>query len=299
MLGESYGGFRAAKVATALKDNQGILVSGIVMVSPLVEARLIFGATDYPLGAALQLPSLAAAALERKNAFSADAVAKAEQFAMTDYLVALAGPTPTGEKADQFYTHLAALTGFSKPDIARARGFLGDIYTKAAGVADSKVVSPYDAGYEAADPNPELAYDHSDDPILDGFTRAYGAAFVTYARSDLGFTSDMTYSLLNQEVNRKWDWNDNRADASVTGEIRELLSTVPSFRLMIAHGYSDALTPYGASRYVLDHLPPSLAAGRTELKVYRGGHMFYTRPESRRAMTDDARKFFAVESGTE
>src|SRR5262245_43120068 len=40
LLGESYGGFRAAKVAGALKNEQGIMVSGIVMVSPLLETAL-------------------------------------------------------------------------------------------------------------------------------------------------------------------------------------------------------------------------------------------------------------------
>jgi carboxypeptidase C (cathepsin A) len=218
---------------------------------------------------------------------------------MTDYMVTLAGPTPTGAAADAFYGRIAGLTGIAKDDVARARGFLGDIYTKAAKRDAGKVVSPYDAAYEAPDPYPELAYDHSDDPILDGFTRAYGSAFVNYARNDLGYVCDVTYNLLNTEVNRKWDWDDGRLDASATGDIRELLSTVPSFRLMIAHGYSDALTPYGASRYVLDHLPSPLAKGRVALKLYHGGHMFYTRPASRRAMAEDARKFFAGEASTE
>ena len=35
-----------------------------------------------------------------------------------------------------------------------------------------------------------------------------------------------------------------------------MLSIEPSFRLLIAHGYSDMVTPYAASRYMLDHLPP-------------------------------------------
>lgn len=299
LLGESYGGFRAAKVASALKDSQGILVSGIIMASPLIEARLIFQATDYPLGAALQLPSLAAAELERQKAFTAQALAQAEHFAMTDYMITLAGPAPTGTRADEFYARVAGLTGIPKDEVARTRGFVGDIYTKATRAKSGKVVSPYDSAFEAPDPYPELAYDHSDDPILDGFTRAYGAAFASYARNDLGFACDVTYSLLNTEVNRKWEWNDNRADAEATSDIRELLATIPAFRLMIVHGYTDALTPYGASRYVLDHLPPTLARGRVALKLYHGGHMFYTRQDSRRAMAEDARKFFAAEARTE
>jgi carboxypeptidase C (cathepsin A) len=296
LVGESYGGFRAAKVATALKDSQGILVSGIMMLSPLIEAKLIFGATDYPLGAALQFPSLAAAELERKHAFSEDAVESAERFAMTDYLVSLAGPQPTGEAAHAFYARVAKLTGIPEAAVAKARGFVGDLYAKNVEAASGKIVSPYDAGYVAPDPYPDATFDRGEDPVLDGFTRAYGPAFASYAKNDLGYPCEMTYSLLNTEVNRKWDWTDGnsgtRADASVDDNIRILLSTIPSFRLMVAHGYSDVLTPYGASKYVLDHLPPTLADGRVALKLYRGGHMFYTSEASRLAATKDARDFF-------
>ncbi|PTM93370.1 S10 family peptidase [Mycoplana dimorpha] len=292
LLGESYGGFRAAKVATALKEGQGIVVSGIIMLSPLINGSLVFDSDD-PLDAALQLPSLAAAALERKGAFSEEAVAAAERFAMTDYLVSLAGPFPTGEEAERFYTRVAALTGIEKAEVARARGFVGDIYTKSIAGAPGKVASPYDAAFLADDPYPETAADRGADPILDGLTRAYGAAFSAYARDELGFSTSLTYRLLDKEVNRHWDWNGSRSQVSVTPDLRDLLSVVPSFRLLVAHGYSDALTPYGASRYVLDHLPPALVADRATLEVYRGGHMFYTNPDERRKLTADVRSFYA------
>ena len=73
ILGESYGGFRAAKVARTLQNNQGIVVSGILMVSPMIEGQFQFGGDRFALGAALELPSLAAAELERKGTFSAAA----------------------------------------------------------------------------------------------------------------------------------------------------------------------------------------------------------------------------------
>ena len=92
LFGESYGGFRAAKTARALQRDQGIVAAGIVMLSPLLEGWLTFGDDSSALRAALQLPSLAAAELERKKAFSPEALAAAEKFAMTDYLVTLAGP---------------------------------------------------------------------------------------------------------------------------------------------------------------------------------------------------------------
>src|SRR5260370_31581558 len=103
ILGESYGGFRAAKVAQMLQREQGIAVSGIVMLSPLVEGGLTFGGSRFALGAALQLPSLAAAELERKGAFSKEALADAASFALTEDLTTADGPRPKGEAARNFY----------------------------------------------------------------------------------------------------------------------------------------------------------------------------------------------------
>ncbi len=72
LFGESYGGFRAAKTARALQRDQGITINGIVMLSPLLEGWLTFGDDSSALHAALQLPSLAAAELERTHTFSPD-----------------------------------------------------------------------------------------------------------------------------------------------------------------------------------------------------------------------------------
>jgi carboxypeptidase C (cathepsin A) len=300
LLGESYGGFRAAKVASALKDRQGMLVSGVIMVSPLIEARLIFGATDYPLGAALQFPSIAAAELERRKIFDPKAVAEAEEFAMTDYLVTIAGAAPRGPEAQAFYDKVARLTGIDRQTVERSRGFVGDMLTR---TKSGQIASPYDASFTVPDPYPETPGSRPDDPVLDGYTRAYGSFFASYARNELNYPCEMTYSLLSLDVNRRWDWKEgregNRADAGAADNIRELLATIPTFRLLVMHGYSDVLTPYGASRYVLDHLPVELADGRTELALYRGGHMFYTQPGSLKAATTDAKAFYERAPKTE
>ena len=295
LVGESYGGFRAAKVASALKDTQGILVSGIVMVSPMIEGRFLWTA-DNPLAEALRLPSLAAAELERKQAFDPTLVKEAERFAMSDYLVALAGPPLLAETSQAFYARIAALTGIPLRQVSRTQGFIGDIYAKLSG-GEGRIVSPYDAGVSSADAYPESLIGRNDDPILDGYTRAYGAAFAAYAREELGFKTEMTYTLLNNDVNRKWEWNggrdgDGRAAATASTDIRDLLSVIPQFRTLVAHGYSDTLTPYGFSRYVLDHLPQSLSNDRVSLALYEGGHMFYTRATSRAAFSKDVGNFF-------
>jgi len=296
ILGESYGGFRAAKVARALQDDQGIVVNGILMVSPLIEGALQFGGDRFALGAALQLPSLAAAELERTGTFSKEALARAERFALTDYLTALAGPPLSGNAAQAFYTRVARMTGLPLDVVVRARGFIRDAFIKHLQADDHKIVSHYDATFAVDDPNPASEGPRGPDPFLDGFIRAYGSAFVAYARDELGFKTDMTYNLLAEEISEKWDWHDGggRSPPSIAEDLRVLLAFTPSFRLMIAHGYSDMVTPYAVSRYVLDHIPANVGEERAELRLYRGGHMFYVDPQSREAFTADARTLYTA-----
>jgi len=294
ILGESYGGFRAVKVARALQNNQGIVLSGILMVSPMLEGGLQFGGDRFALGAALRLPSLAAAELERKGTFSTAALAQAEHFALTGYLTALAGPPLAGDAAHAFYARVAQMTGVPEDVVARERGFISDNFVKNLRGSDHKIVSHYDATFGVDDPNPEAATARGPDPFLDGFIRAYGSAFVAYARDELGFKTEMTYNLLASDISGKWDWQESggHSPPSAVGDLRDLLALTPSFRLMIAHGYSDMVTPYSDSRYLLNHIPASVDGERAELKLYRGGHMFYVDPQSRKAFTADARTMY-------
>ena len=292
ILGESYGGFRAAKVARVLQNDQGIVMSGILMLSPLLEGAFQFGGDRFALGAALQLPSLAAAELERKGKFSEEALAQAEHFALTDYLTTLAGPPLQGDAAKAFYARVADMTGLSVDALAETHGFIRDDYVKNLYAGDRKIVSRYDATFASDDPYPETPSPRGPDPILDGVIRGYGGAFVSYARDELGFKTDMTYNLLASEISNKWDWEQGHSPPSVADDLRVLLALTPSFRLLIAHGYSDMVTPYADSRYVLQHLPHYDGEERAELKLYRGGHMFYLDPASRKAFTGDARTVY-------
>jgi carboxypeptidase C (cathepsin A) len=294
ILGESYGGFRAAKVARALQNEQGIIVSGITMLSPMLEGAFQFGGDRFALGAALQLPSLAAAELERKGAFSKEALAKAEHFALTDYLSTLAGPPLQGDAAKNFYARVAQMTGLPVDAVTQGRGFIHDEYVKNLRAGDRKIVSHYDATFASDDPYPESPSARGPDPILDGLVRAYGGAFVGYARDELGFKTDMTYNLLASEISGKWEWGEGRSQPSATDDLRLLLALSPSFHLLIAHGYSDMVTPYAVTRYLLDHLPPVEGEERAQLKLYRGGHMFYLDPASRKSFSADARTMYAA-----
>jgi carboxypeptidase C (cathepsin A) len=296
LLGESYGGFRALKVARALQESQGHVISGIVMLSPLIDGSLIFGGDQLALKAAVELPSMAAAELERRHAFTPEALAEAERFALTDYLTTLAGPAPQGDAARAFYAKVAQLTGLPVDLVEKSRGFVHSAYVKRAREAQREIVSRYDADFAVPDPYPDSLSETGADPILEGITLAYAGAFVGYARDELGFKTEMTYQLLARDVTSKWNWGGRRSAPDATGDLRELLALTPSFKLLVAGGYTDLVVPYGANRYVLDHIPPIGAPGRAMLKLYRGGHMFYTNQVSRAAFTADVKALYGAPS---
>jgi len=69
----------------------------------------------------------------------------------------------------------------------------------------------------------------------------------------------------------------------------------PATKLLIANGRYDLETPYLSSRWLVDQLgvPPALRAG-IRLRVYEGGHMMYTRPDSRLLLSRDAAELYAA-----
>ena len=133
-------------------------------------------------------------------------------------------------------------------------------------------------------------------PVLGAF--AFGVltpAFAHYASAELGYKTDLEYHLLNRSVSGRWDFGTSPTHQGFAGALNELQtarSGNPALGALIAHGYTDLVTPYGVSQYLIDQLAPLEGARPVELKLYRGGHMMYLRPASRRAVGQDARTFY-------
>jgi carboxypeptidase C (cathepsin A) len=298
LAGESYGGFRAARLAHQLATDAGIAPQGVLLVSPAIEFRLMQGDRYDVLPWALALPSYAAVALEEKNALSADALKDAESFALGEYLTGLAAPDA---RPAQFYQRIAALTGLAEPIIERWRGRIpAGVYIKERHRDAGEVLSRYDGGIAAPDPNPSSRY-AEDDPVLEGTIAPFTRAFTAYARSELGFSTDLAYQLLNHEVSRHWEWRDGeggggRGSLGAGDELGRALALEPGLRVLIAHGLTDLTTPYMMSRFVVDHLPRNVTSERVSLKLYAGGHMMYLRTASRHRLHDDAQAFYGGEA---
>ena len=78
LVGESYGGFRAAALTRQLQKSGGISPSGMVLISPVLEFALLNGEDYDPLSWALTLPSFAAVNLESKGVTGREALGRAE-----------------------------------------------------------------------------------------------------------------------------------------------------------------------------------------------------------------------------
>lgn len=84
-----------------------------------------------------------------------------------------------------------------------------------------------------------------------------------------GWRVEGRYEILNEAVNRGWDWGSGRRRPEAMSELREALALDPEFSVSVLHGASDLVTPYFASKMLLDQLPATLG-GRTRLVVTPG-----------------------------
>ena len=106
------------------------------------------------------------------------------------------------------------------------------------------------------------------------------------------------YEILNMSVNAHWDWGGSRHAPEAMGDLAQLLALDPRFRAVVMHGVTDQVTPYYASKMLIDQLPAYGDPNRLRLAVYGGGHMPYLDDASRAAMHEEARRLVTGEEAT-
>ena len=287
IVGESYGGFRGPKLARALLERQGVGVSGLVLVSPVLD----FNGRDAPwdpLRWVGRLPSLAAAA---RGASSRTDLRDVEEYASGEYLTDLVRGERDRPATERMAARVAALTGMDAGLVLRRAGRVNDdafLRDREPG----RVGSPYDATIGAADPFPAAANDNSPDAVLDGLRGPLTSAMLEVYASKLNWkpegAPERQYELLNMQVGRAWDYGRRNARPESFTDLRQYVSLDPAARVLVTHGLTDLVTPYYATKLLLDQMPDTVPAGRVTLRAYGGGHMFYTRDLSRATLHADA-----------
>jgi carboxypeptidase C (cathepsin A) len=293
ILGESYGGFRAPRLARELANSQGTGVSGLVLVSPALDLGGRSFAFD-PFAYVTRLPSMTAAARAAHGPVTRDQLADAEHYAATDYLLDLTRGERDQDAIARRATRVAEFTGLDPGLVQRYHGLIDNaVFLHELDRAQGRVGSVYDATITSNDPFPLATLSDTPDPVLDVLKAPVSSAMVAIYETRLNWRPDATYRLYSPAANRQWDWGRGFGSRpQAVGFMRVALALDPHFSVLIAHGMFDLITPYFATQLLLDQIPASGGADRVHLAVYPGGHMFYSQDASRVAFRDAAQALF-------
>lgn len=301
LAGESYGGFRVARLSRLLQADFGVAPSGLVLISPALDFSLLWGDERSLWPWVALLPSYAAAASVHQRSEAVkyaaenprDALGEVERFALSDYLIGLAGNRTKG-----WLAQAGKLTGLSSDTVERWRGRIPPArFAKALLAEQRRLVSLYDASITLIDPEPAAELVTHGDPYLEQLNAPIAAAMNHYVRDRLAFKTDLPYKLLNDEVFESWNWRSGlqgqQGFVEAIADLKQAMSINSRMRVMIVHGVFDLVTPYFASEVAIEQmaLDPAIKEN-IALKVYHGGHMPYLHQRSREALYKDAVRFY-------
>jgi carboxypeptidase C (cathepsin A) len=305
VAGESYGGFRAAKLAR-LANERGIGLNGTVLISPALEFALL-DPSDYDVLPWVDLvPTMALAAHHhgRSRAFARDATPDqvrraAEDFATGPYATALIrGATMAAADRAEVVTRLADLIGLPEEVVDQHECRISMTrFARELLRAEGTVVGLYDATATGRDPFPDRDGMAWPDPTLSGIERVFNAGINARLRTELGVRTDREYHLLSMAVNKDWkvDFDRNALESQVgaTDDLRYGMALNPHMKVFLTHGLFDMVTPYFASERIrnLLRLDEATASSLT-VQHFAGGHMFYAWQDSRVGFRDAIASFY-------
>jgi len=292
ILGESYGGIRGPKTVWNLQSEQGVGVNGLILVSPVLDFREFQGSSLLQYVA--RLPSMAAVAREAKGKVSRADMADVERYAGSDYLVDLLRGKGDPAVLDRVSDKVASFIGLDRGLVRRLAGEVPpDAFRRELDRAQAKVTSGYDASVKGYDPFPYAYVTRLPDALSDALNAPMTSAMIDLYEHRLNWRPDGHYELLNETVNRAWNWGTSLNPPESLTQLRRALALDPKLKLLVAHGLFDLVTPYFGTKIELDQLPVYGSPDRVRLVVYPGGHMLYTHDEARAALRADAKAMIA------
>ncbi|MEO7720149.1 MAG: peptidase S10 [Capsulimonas sp.] len=306
IAGESYGGFRSAKLARRLQETHGVGLTAAIAISPALEFSLL-QANDYDVQSFVDQfcsMSLAAAFHKRSRILTGDEPIETQREAIEAFA--------TGELARALLIGTANNREESKQVFAKAADFLGlpeDLVQRGHGrvpfwrfarellKSEQRTLSYYDASATAIDPFPDRDGNEAPEPGLAGSQRLFVSGINHLLRSELNVETDRKYEILSYDVNREWKRDGNShvfdAPAGSIDDLRYAMSVNPHMKVLIAHGYYDMVTPYFSSERLAAQM--KLLPEQQEnlfIQHYPGGHMFYTWDKSRADFRDWVRRHY-------
>lgn len=306
IAGESYGGFRVAKMARQLQESHGVGLCGALLISPAVEFDSLFG-SDYDLTYWVELfPSMAAAAYHHgrtrqvsKDASFESVLRRAEEFAKNELARWLTqGESLPEEERSKILATMSDLCGLPVELLERAGGRITATNFCRELLRDQRrLCGHYDASITTVDPFPDRIAYEGPDPTLFSIDRLFTGAINYQLRTNLKVHTDLDYRLLSMDVNESWrDKSKGHVFRKLAGSMDDLrygMSLNEHMKVFITHGHFDLVTPYFSSQRLrhLMKLTPSQAQNLVS-RNFDGGHMFYSWDESRTAFQVESQRFY-------
>lgn len=299
LLGESYGGVRAAGLSHFLQSRYAMSLNGVVMLSTLMDFQTLSPAGGNDLAYQVYLPTMTSVAhyhgIIRGN--RDELVAKSRALAFGAYATALQqGNQLTDADKKAMAAQLAELTGLSpllieelhlRIDPARFRGEL----LKGKG----KVIGRFDA--RVAWDDTDSSESHADyDPSYSLAYGAFGTAMLGYLTTELNWQESQPYEILTGKVH-PWRWNASNGYVNLTNRLAYAIRDNPKLRVLVQCGFTDLATPADGMLYSTRQmlsLPPSLRSNLS-FAWYEGGHMFYLNPPDLKKMRADLVAFITAQ----
>ena len=299
LLGESYGTMRSAGVAQFLQSRFGVELNGIVLVSSILDYLSKGYAAGHDLPYANFLPSFTAIAWYHKklpadlqNGDQKKAIEESRQFAFGEYLTALAkGNRLSPAERQAVAQKVARYSGLSADYVMKANLRVTDPRFRKELLRDRGVsIGRLDARYTGLDADDAGEFQESD-PSNDALAGAYTAMFSNYVRDELKWETDLQYYTSGQT--QPWNYAPyNNRYLNLVDELRTAMAQNDALKVMVANGYYDMATPFGATEHTFSHLGfEDTYKERVSLKYYQGGHMMYTVPEQLKALKKDIADF--------
>ena len=297
LCGESYGVFRAAGLADHLRSRYGMYLSGLVLVSGVLDFVTIRNNpgndTPYPL----YLPAFTAAAQFHKRLppdLQSDlpgALAEAREFARGEYASALQrGDSLSPDERKKIVAELARLTGLS-PQVIEDNHLRVDsgVFRRQLLHDQGLILGDYDARITGRDDDPASPYPDFD-PALAATLGPFSAAMNSYVRGELKFEDDLPYEILIGV--QPWNYGVHNNYANAGEKLAATMNQNPYMRILVLGGRRDLVCPIDTMRYALEHMPLD-AAYRTNITYaeFDAGHMMYVNLPDLQKLQKDLENF--------
>ncbi len=282
LIGESYGGIRAAGLSQFLQSRYGMSLNGVVLLSTLLDFATLSDPPGNDLINLVYLPSFTGTAhFHGKIKGDRDAlIQNSKAFAFGEYATALLKGNALAEtERAAVAKKLEGLTGIPaavwiEHDLRISPTFFRGELLRAEG----KVIGRFDArvAWDTTDKSsPYPDYDPS-------YSLAYGAfstAMMDYMGRDLGWKEDRPYEVLTGKV-QPWSWDAQNSVVNVGDRLATAMRDNPHLRVLVMGGRTDLATPPEGVEHSLRHLGDltKTARGNITTTYYDGGHMFYLNP---------------------